>query len=139
MVLQQLAPEAILSVQLLIPQLYNYRIIVQLSEVTLIDFCIAPIIAVRLGQIFHVMRIGKYYCKNMRYRINIYIYHAKSRLNTPVWGSLRSPNNFTHCYITLHRLQVHHLTLTLFIHNQYNINTLFIHTYKYKYYELFYS
>ena len=40
MVLQQLAPEAILSVLLLIPQ--------QLSEVTLIDFCIAPIIAVRL-------------------------------------------------------------------------------------------
>ena len=26
------------------------------------------------GQIFHVMRIGKYYCKNMKYRINIYIY-----------------------------------------------------------------
>ena len=25
--------------------------------------------------------------------IHIYIYHAKSRLNTPVWGSLRSPNN----------------------------------------------
>ena len=24
------------------------------------------------GQIFHVMRIGKYYCKNMRYRINIF-------------------------------------------------------------------
>ena len=24
-----------------------------------------------------------------------YIYHAKSRLNTPVWGSLRSPNNMT--------------------------------------------
>ena len=24
----------------------------------------------------------------------IYIYHAKSRLNTPVWGSLRSPNNW---------------------------------------------
>ena len=21
------------------------------------------------------------------------VYHAKSRLNTPVWGSLRSPNN----------------------------------------------
>ena len=70
MVLQQLAPEAILSVQLLIPQLYNYRIIVQLSEVTLIDFCIAPIIAVRLGLIFHGTRIGKYYCKNMKYRIN---------------------------------------------------------------------
>ena len=51
MVLQQLAPEAILSVQLLIPQLYNYRIIVQSSEVTLIDFCIAPIIAVRLAHI----------------------------------------------------------------------------------------
>ena len=26
------------------------------------------------GQIFHVTRTGKYYCKNMRYRINIYIY-----------------------------------------------------------------
>ena len=25
------------------------------------------------GQIFHVTRIGKYYCKNMKYRINIYI------------------------------------------------------------------
>ena len=25
------------------------------------------------GQIFHVSRIGKYYCKNMKYRINIYI------------------------------------------------------------------
>ena len=24
-------------------------------------------------QIFHVMRIGKYYCKNMKYRINIYM------------------------------------------------------------------
>ena len=23
-----------------------------------------------------------------------YIYHAKSRLNTPVWGSLRSPNYY---------------------------------------------
>ena len=22
------------------------------------------------GQIFHVTRIGKYYCKNMKYRIN---------------------------------------------------------------------
>ena len=26
------------------------------------------------GQIFHVTRIGKYYSKNMKYRINIYIY-----------------------------------------------------------------
>ena len=44
-----LAPEDILSVQLLIPQLYDYRIIVQSSEITLLDFfCIAPIIAVRL-------------------------------------------------------------------------------------------
>ena len=24
------------------------------------------------GQIFHVTRIGKYYCKNMKYRINIF-------------------------------------------------------------------
>ena len=32
-----------------------------------------------------------------------YIYHSKSRLNTPVWGSLRSPNYSTlypQCYIT---------------------------------------
>ena len=43
-----LYPEAILSVQLLFPLLYNYRIIVQLSEVTLVDFCTVPIIAVRL-------------------------------------------------------------------------------------------
>ena len=28
------------------------------------------------------------------YRQHIYIYHAKSRLNTPVWGSLRLPNYF---------------------------------------------
>ena len=28
-----------------------------------------------------------------------YIYHAKSRLNTPVWGSLRSPNNLLHLVI----------------------------------------
>ena len=27
-----------------------------------------------------------------------YIYHAKSRLNTPVWGSLRSPNNVSSCW-----------------------------------------
>ena len=58
MVLQQLAPEAILSVQLLILQLNNYRIIVQMSEVTLIDFCIAPIIAVRLDS-YSSMHEGK--------------------------------------------------------------------------------
>ena len=45
-VLQLLIPEAIVNVQLLIPLLYHYRIIVQLSEITLVDFCIAPIIAV---------------------------------------------------------------------------------------------
>ena len=28
-----------------------------------------------------------------RTMVQIYIYHAKSRLNTPVWGSLRSPNH----------------------------------------------
>ena len=38
------------------------------------------------------------YSEQGRYVINIYIlytyiYHAKSRLNTTVWGSLRSPNN----------------------------------------------
>ena len=34
------------------------------------------ITSVEYEQIFHVMRIRKYYCKNMRYRINIYIYHS---------------------------------------------------------------
>ena len=29
--------------------------------------------AVEYGLIFHGTRIGKYYCKNMKYRINIYI------------------------------------------------------------------
>ena len=28
-----------------------------------------------------------------------YIYHAKSRLHTPVWGSLRSPNNVGMSYV----------------------------------------
>ena len=35
--------------------------------------------------------------------IYIYIYHAKSRLNTPVWGSLRSPNNCTNKKLTICR------------------------------------
>ena len=30
------------------------------------------------GQIFHVTHIGKYYCKNMKYRINIAYYMSKS-------------------------------------------------------------
>ena len=35
---------------------------------------------------------------------------------------------FTQGYITLHRLQVHHLSLTFIIHNPYNyVNTLFIY------------
>ena len=32
------------------------------------------ITSMEYGWIFHVMRIGKYYCKNMKYRIDIYIY-----------------------------------------------------------------
>ena len=28
------------------------------------------------GLIFHVTRIGKYYCKNMKYRINIYMHFS---------------------------------------------------------------
>ena len=31
------------------------------------------ITSVEYGQIFHVMCIGKYYCMNMKYRINTYI------------------------------------------------------------------
>ena len=29
------------------------------------------------GLVFHGMRTGEYYCKNMKYRINIYICHQK--------------------------------------------------------------
>ena len=32
------------------------------------------ITSMEYGLIFYVTRIGKYYCKNMKYRINIYIY-----------------------------------------------------------------
>ena len=38
---------------------------------------------------------------------------------------------FTLCYNILHRLQVHHLTLTFIIHNKY-ISTLYLYTYIYK-------
>ena len=43
---------------------------------------------------------------------------------------------FTQGYNTLHWLQVHHLTLTFIIHNQY-ISALYLYTYKHIYYELF--
>ena len=38
---------------------------------------------------------------------------------------------FTQGYITLHRLQVRHLTLNFIIHYQYNVNTLFIYIHTY--------
>ena len=38
------------------------------------------------------------YAVNLTYDRHTLIYHAKSRLNTPVWGSLRSPN-----YAQLHQ------------------------------------
>ena len=38
--------------------------------------------SVEYGQILHVTRIGKYYCKNMKYRINIYILEKWF----PLWG-----------------------------------------------------
>ena len=40
------------------------------------------------GLIFHGMRTGKYYCKNMKYRINIYI--RDSQLNRHESVSLAS-------------------------------------------------
>ena len=75
-------------------------------------------------------RTMKYYCKNMKYRINI------TRKMVPITGRASSflenilfvctlierkrrrgsteqklqSYQFTHCYTTLHRLQVHHLT-----------------------------
>ena len=38
---------------------------------------------------------------------------------------------FTHCYITLNRRQVHNLTLNFIIHNQYNQHSIYVHTYIY--------
>ena len=40
--------------------------------------------------IFHGMRIGKYYCKNMKYRINIYIY-PDTKTDWYNWASEASP------------------------------------------------
>ena len=37
--------------------------------------------------------IGLFERTMVQKKIYTYIYHAKSRLNTPVWGSLRSPNH----------------------------------------------
>ena len=45
----------------------------------------------------HVCYSGRSLTKGNHFSSYIYIhniYHAKSRLNTPVWGSLRSPNYF---------------------------------------------
>ena len=36
------------------------------------------------GQIFHVKHIGKYYCKNMKYRINIHVCGRKKYLNPTI-------------------------------------------------------
>ena len=36
--------------------------------------------------------VSRTYVINIIIYIHIIIYHAKSRLNTPVWGSLRLPN-----------------------------------------------
>ena len=42
------------------------------------QLCVSGVISVENGQIFQVTRIGKYYCKNMKYRINIVYYTSKS-------------------------------------------------------------
>ena len=34
------------------------------------------------GQIFHVTLIGKYYCKNMKYRINYFFLRESGQLST---------------------------------------------------------
>ena len=57
----------------------------------------------KYGQIFHVMRIGKYYCKNMKYRIKLFIsrvasyfYEPKASANTAYSHGLKMifPGNF---------------------------------------------
>ena len=50
-----------------------------------------------------------------RHTNNIYIYHAKSRLNTTVWGSLRSPNYDNK--ISLHFVFTMFVTLLLHVSN----------------------
>ena len=50
------------------------------------------------GQIFHVTHIGKYYCKIMKYRINIFVpRHFICNLRRKVWVMVAyiPPNTFT--------------------------------------------
>ena len=53
--------------------------------------------------------------RTLRYIIYI-IYHAKSRLNTPVWGSLRSPNytlHTEHAYCLSYRFLINAIITTV--------------------------
>ena len=61
------------------------------------------------GQIFHVMRIGKYYCKNMKDRIKKYISHCsyslKKKLTLP-FMSLIQVMQLVHIILSvLHKLK----------------------------------
>ena len=56
------------------------------------------------GLIFHGTRTGKYYCKNMKYRINIYIYYIPPLLTVyfPMRRSVRYQPILHTLYYTLH-------------------------------------
>ena len=59
------------------------------------------------GQIFHVTRIGKYYCKNMKYRINIFITCLPRSLYIFLMThSVRYQPIFNGLKFTLHRARV---------------------------------
>ena len=96
------------------------------------------------GLIFHGTRTVKYYCKNMKYRINIFtrkmvpIPRRASSFLVVVFihvnrkaeeeGETEQQQQFTKGCNILHRLQVYHLTLTFIIHNKYT-STLYLYTY----------
>ena len=54
--------------------------------------------------------------------VQIYIYHAKSRLNTPVWGSLRSPNNVINFFFVIERTR--DLNYLKFVATDFSLKTI---------------
>ena len=64
-------------------------------------------------------------------RAHLYYFWSFQKQNREEWVTEQKQQTyqFTQCYNILHRLQVHHLTLTFIIHNKYII---YIHTYIYE-------
>ena len=66
-----------------------HLVIVKYGDISLV-LCISTHLQLVTILSLLVKNISSYYTLT---RVISLIYHAKSRLNTPVWGSLRSPNN----------------------------------------------